>query len=136
MKFRYIALTFAFGLVALGFVPGCSGESITTMTGSGIGQGGRSLFFSRTKGGCSVCHKVTPRDLVGPGLAGVSRRHSREWLVKWVTDPAQTWRENGLETRGMKKRLRKEIQAETKMKLLNPLTGEEIEAIVDYLTTL
>jgi len=135
MKFRYLAMTFIFG-AALGLLQGCSGESITTLTGSGIGQGGKSLFFSRTKGGCSVCHKVSSKELVGPGLAGISRRHTREWLVKWIADPGQTWRENGLETRGMKKRLRKEIQAETKMKLLNPLNREEVEAIVDYLTTL
>ncbi|MDH5541340.1 MAG: cytochrome c [Nitrospinota bacterium] len=123
-------------LFVAGSAFGCSGESITASTGSGIGPSGKSLFFSRTKGGCSVCHKVADKKLVGPGLEHVSKLHSREWLVQWVTDPAKVWEENSMETVGMKKRLNKNSQAVTAMKIMNPLTKEEIEAIVDYLMTL
>ena len=129
-------LWIVFLLVIVGAAFSCSGESITASTGSGIGMSGKSLFFSRTKGGCSVCHKVADKKLVGPGLEHVSKMHTREWLVAWVTDPAKVWQENSMETVGMKKRLNKNSQAVTAMKIMNPLTKDEVEAIVDYLMTL
>src|SRR5690606_33954370 len=32
---------------------------------------------------CTTCHSVT-RNMVGPALAGMSERHSEEWLVAWI----------------------------------------------------
>jgi len=40
---------------------------------------GETLFKSK----CTTCHGVTKK-VVGPALAGMSERHSEEWLVKWI----------------------------------------------------
>lgn len=40
---------------------------------------GETLFKSK----CTTCHSVT-RNMVGPALAGMSERHSEEWLVSWI----------------------------------------------------
>lgn len=40
---------------------------------------GAALFKSK----CTSCHKID-RKVVGPALAGMSERHSEEWLIKWI----------------------------------------------------
>lgn len=40
---------------------------------------GETLFKSK----CTTCHGVTKK-LVGPALAGMSERHSEEWLISWI----------------------------------------------------
>jgi len=44
-------------------------------------QRAASLFNSR----CRACHTYGAGDLVGPDLKGVTDRHSRDWLRKWIT---------------------------------------------------
>src|SRR4051794_10756494 len=36
---------------------------------------------------CTACHKLNA-DLVGPALKDVQKRHSEEWLLKWVHNNA------------------------------------------------
>ena len=40
---------------------------------------GETLFKSK----CTTCHAVTKK-VVGPALAGITERHSEEWLVSWI----------------------------------------------------
>ncbi len=35
---------------------------------------------------CSSCHKLTQEKLVGPGWAGVTSRHTAEWIMNFVTN--------------------------------------------------
>ena len=35
---------------------------------------------------CSACHKLTGEKLVGPGWTGVTKRHSAEWIMNFVTN--------------------------------------------------
>lgn len=35
---------------------------------------------------CSACHKLTSEKLVGPGWAGVTTRHTPEWIMNFVTN--------------------------------------------------
>jgi mono/diheme cytochrome c family protein len=42
-------------------------------------QDGKALF----QGNCSSCHAIFTKS-VGPALTGVNKRHSEEWLLKWV----------------------------------------------------
>ncbi|WP_165937968.1 SCO family protein [Methylobacterium segetis] len=44
---------------------------------------GQSLFLKT----CAACHTVGGGTRVGPDLAGVGSRRSRDWLVSYVTDP-------------------------------------------------
>jgi len=48
-----------------------------------IGQDGEALF----KQHCGVCHAMSTKDLVGPGMAGVGERRSEEWLTEWLLNP-------------------------------------------------
>ena len=38
---------------------------------------------------CVTCHKLTEEKLIGPGLHGVSERHSAEWLMNFISKPDQ-----------------------------------------------
>jgi nitrate reductase gamma subunit len=46
-------------------------------------QDGEALFQQH----CGVCHAMTSKDLVGPGMAGVADRRSEEWLTEWILNP-------------------------------------------------
>lgn len=35
---------------------------------------------------CLSCHKLTDEKLVGPGWAGVSTRHTPEWIMNFITN--------------------------------------------------
>jgi cytochrome c5 len=35
---------------------------------------------------CSSCHKMTSEKLVGQGWAGVTKRHSAEWIMNFITN--------------------------------------------------
>ena len=37
---------------------------------------------------CKVCHTIGGGKIIGPDLKGVSERADRDWLVKWMLDPA------------------------------------------------
>jgi mono/diheme cytochrome c family protein len=62
-----------------------------------LGQQGRYVFTNR---GCNTCHRVGGGKLIGPDLAGVTKRRIDRWLTTWLKDPAalvakdpelQTW---------------------------------------------
>lgn len=36
---------------------------------------------------CSSCHKLTNEKLVGPGWAGVTTKHTPEWIMNFITNP-------------------------------------------------
>lgn len=36
---------------------------------------------------CQTCHRRTDEMKNGPGLADVTKRHSEEWLHKWLSNP-------------------------------------------------
>ncbi len=35
---------------------------------------------------CTSCHKLTDEKLVGPGWAGVTKRHKPEWIMNFITN--------------------------------------------------
>ena len=35
---------------------------------------------------CTSCHKMTDERLVGPGWAGVTKRHTPEWIMNFMTN--------------------------------------------------
>jgi cytochrome c2 len=111
----------------------CSGEVARE---PGAKLSGKTVFFNRTMGGCDVCHRISEKKFVGPGLAGISKRVSGNWLKKWLKNPKEVWKENDPETAAMKKRLGEESKSKPGMRLIRPLTNEEIDALVKYLSTL
>ena len=53
--------------------------AVTMSSNAQDAKEGAALF----KANCSACHKVDKK-MTGPALAGMSERHSEEWLVKWI----------------------------------------------------
>lgn len=43
---------------------------------------GQEIFDSK----CKVCHSITSKKLLGPGLGGVNDRRTEEWLISWIKD--------------------------------------------------
>jgi len=107
---------------------------------------GRALFQEK---GCRLCHKVenpgTVFNPICPGLKDVKTRHSREWLARWLQDPAVVWATGDadvqdinrryFEYRGSPPRPRESFMATIIGKQI-VLTEEEIQHLIDYLKTL
>ena len=53
--------------------------AVTMSSNAQDAKEGAALF----KANCSACHKIDKK-MTGPALAGMSERHSEEWLVKWI----------------------------------------------------
>ena len=53
--------------------------AVTMSSNAQDAKEGAALF----KASCTACHKVDKK-MTGPALAGMSERHSEEWLVKWI----------------------------------------------------
>jgi len=51
-----------------------------TISISSNAQDGESLFKST----CAACHRTTNKKLIGPGLANVHEKYSKEWFKKFV----------------------------------------------------
>lgn len=47
-------------------------------------KAGEALFNSK---GCKACHKLDDVKLVGPGLKGVTGRHSLPWMARMILKP-------------------------------------------------
>lgn len=96
---------------------------------------GEEIFNSMQQGDCKSCHRVDGSKLVGPGLAGVTKRHSKEWILEFLKDPQSTWKGDHPETIELKERVRKTRVPFTACKK-NPMTAEQLEDLFDYLSTL
>ena len=108
---------------------------------------GKVLFFKEKR--CFLCHDVslpgTEFKPICPGLQGVGKRHTREWLRQWLRDPAEVWKTNDADVqdinarffkyRGSAPKPRDSFMATVvgKQVILSP---DEIEHLIDYLSTL
>jgi cytochrome c551/c552 len=54
-------------------------QLVPTLVYAGPVDEGRAIFMSR----CASCHNVN-KTMTGPALAGVDKRHSMEWIVKFI----------------------------------------------------
>lgn len=102
---------------------------------------GLNIFLKK----CSACHSVIGEKKTGkskkkkkiaPSLLNVTKRHSEEWLVRWLADPQVVWEdEEDEETNELKSRvLEKGVsRSDTKMKLR--LLQKDIPHIIAYLKT-
>lgn len=43
---------------------------------------GKDLYFNR---GCRTCHGIG-KQMIGPDLAGLEARRSKEWIVRWLKE--------------------------------------------------
>ncbi len=123
----YVLVIFA---LSVGLVPFVFAESHA--------EQGKKLFQNKKKAQCSVCHKITDEKKTGPGLAGVMKRHSEEWVKSFIKDPRKMWSENSAETQKMKVRLNLTNKKKSLMtsKHRKKLTDDDINYIVEYFKTL
>lgn len=107
---------------------------------------GEALFKEKR---CHLCHDIT---LPGtefkpmcPGLQGVRNRHDKEWVRKWLRDPAEVWKANDADIqdinsryfkfRGSSPKPRESFMATVVGKQVI-LSQEEIDFLIEYLWTL
>ncbi|WP_218134369.1 c-type cytochrome [Mucilaginibacter gossypii] len=46
---------------------------------------GKGVFTAK----CSACHQITDQKVVGPGLKGVTKRRTPEWIMNQITNPVE-----------------------------------------------
>jgi len=44
---------------------------------------GKAVFVTK----CTTCHKLTVDKFVGPGLSGITKRRTPEWILNMITNP-------------------------------------------------
>ncbi len=115
---KYLGVVFAF-ILAISFAS------------TGVASAdGASLWKSKK---CKNCHKMTAKKKVGPGLAGVTKRRSEAWLLKWLQDPQGTWAANDAETQELKK-WAKGADKRKKTKMKTPKISEaEAKELIAYM---
>lgn len=96
---------------------------------------GEAYFSDFNGGGCNSCHYTDDRKMVGPGLKGVSERHSEEWLRQFLTDPQATWKSDHAETLELKKRMKKKRAPRTLCRK-NEISEQQLTNLIVYLNSL
>ena len=48
-----------------------------------LARDGEKIFNEK----CVACHRITDEKLIGPGLRGVTRRRTAEWIMNQILDP-------------------------------------------------
>ena len=82
---------------------------------------GQPIFVAK----CSACHKVTDQKIVGPGLLGVTKRRTPEWIMNQITNPAEMEQKDPVGQALLAKHL-------TQMTFQN-VTDDETRQILEYL---
>lgn len=94
---------------------------------------GKSLFEGAVK--CTNCHNINDKKKVGPGLAGITKRASEDWLKKWLKDPPAAWNADDEYTKKLKEAMKKADKPKPSH-TTRALTDQEIADLMDYLKTL
>lgn len=76
---------------------------------------------------CSSCHTYGKGDLVGPDLKGATDRHSRQWLVSWISSSEQTIRSGDVAAAALFKKYKQQRMPE------QSFSPSELAALLDYL---
>ena len=84
-----------------------------------MAERGQELFKSM----CSACHKIDQR-VIGPALAGVTKKRTPEWIMNMIMNPNQMVKENAQA---------RKLLAEYISPMANQnLTEEETRSILEY----
>jgi cytochrome c2 len=94
---------------------------------------GKSLFEGSLK--CTNCHNINDKKKVGPGLAGISKRATDDWIKKWLKDPPAAWNADDEYTKKLKETMKKTASPKPSH-ATRALTDQEIGDLLDFLKTL
>ncbi|MDH4182807.1 MAG: c-type cytochrome [Nitrospinota bacterium] len=96
----------------------------------GDAANGEALFKEKK---CHLCHNLTDQSKVGPGLKGDTKRHTTEWLTRWLGDPQKVWEENDADIQKLKTwSSGRESDPKTKMRI-KKLNDQEIADLIAFL---
>ena len=73
---------------------------------------------------CGACHKMTDQKIVGPGLLGVTKRRTPEWIMNQITNPVEMEAKDPVGKALLEKHL-------TQMTFQN-VTDDETRQILEY----
>ncbi|WP_240676189.1 c-type cytochrome [Botryobacter ruber] len=77
------------------------------------------------EGKCSACHQLSDQKVVGPGLAGVTKRRKPEWVMNMIVNPEEMTKKDPTAKR---------LLAEHLTQMTNQNVNEEdARAILEYL---
>ena len=94
------------------------------MSSTSFANDGQKLFETN----CSACHKVTDQRGVGPGLAGITEKREKEWLLKWITNSGELIASGDEDAISIF-----EEYSKSPMPAFPQLSEGEITSIIDYL---
>jgi mono/diheme cytochrome c family protein len=80
------------------------------------------IFASR----CSGCHSVGKGEVVGPDLKGVTSRHDREWLYRFIASSQTVIRSRDAKAVALFKRYRGQVMPD------HPLSKAEIDSVLAF----
>jgi len=100
------------------------GMGLILSSGNGFSQDGADLFQKN----CAVCHKTTAESTIGPGMAGVTDKRSREWLQSWIKDSPAMISSGDAEAVAIYNEYN-----QSSMPPFPQLSDADITAIIDYL---
>lgn len=89
---------------------GLSLALLFAVTGSAGAQDvahGEEIFNSK----CQSCHRLTDAMKNGPGLAGVTKRRTDEWLHKWLANPKAVIESGDPDAQAMLKKYKSKMPA-------------------------
>lgn len=98
--------------------------SFLFISNNSISQNGEELF----KTYCNSCHLLSSSPSTGPGMAGVTERRSKEWLVSWITNSSEFIASGDPDANAVYEEYNKMM-----MPPFTQLSESEIVSIIDYL---
>src|SRR5256885_6798429 len=85
---------------------------------------GPAVVFSNR---CSSCHSVGKGEVVGPDLKGVTSRHGRDWLHRFIHSSQSVVRSGDPQAKALFKRYKGQVMPD------HPLSDPEIDALLAYI---
>lgn len=83
---------------------------------------GEKLF----KANCNACHKID-REVIGPQLKGMSERHERRWLYKWIRNSQELIKSGDQRANALYEEYGRSV-----MTAFPTLSDEDIDDIIEY----
>lgn len=103
----------------------CLGLSVLFSLSAAASAEGAKEDFENT---CAACHTIGGGKLVGPDLKGLTKRRSKEWIIKFVSDPDKMVQSGDPVTLKLVKQFDGTVMPE-----IPDITAERIEALIKFI---